>query len=215
MKTIKLHYDSATGEILGYYPSDLTYVEVPTPYITISNNQYALVLHNESKYRVQNKALEDISETVDYRLAETSKLLSEAATKIESKAADALAWGVIIVNETYYVNVHWKSYYASLQSILDKEKQDLSIKIYALSNSKYYLDYKSFNSEDAAVFLEQAITAIDEYCTQYVPEKQNEYTTKLKSLKKSKNSSGITNFINSIDYGYTLDESLIHIPLKV
>lgn len=215
MSAIKVYYDLQTGEIKGYYPSNLAYKDLPSPLIDISAIQYATILHNEGKFRIQNKELVDISNTADYRLSESKKLLNDAALKISEKAIEAESWGVILVDEKYYINVHWKDYYASLLSILEAQAQDLCIKVYVLENSKYYMDYNQFEAAEAKTFLENAISAINNYCTQYIPEKQAEFSTKLKTIKKSKTSSGIVNFIEEINYGYTINESETTVPLKV
>lgn len=214
MKTIRLHYDINTGKILGYYPCNLDYIQLPKPLIEITENQYAALLHNESKYLVQNKELVDISNTVDYRLAQTETYLLKASKIIAEKAKEAENWGVISIDNTYF-NVHWKNYYQSLLDLLEKNSKSVCIRIYSIINDKYYLSYKKFSANNAKTFLQKALEAISMHCTQYIPEKQNAYIEELKVIKESKNSNGIVNFLNTIDYGYTLNEDLVTVPLEV
>lgn len=215
MDKIRLHYDIETGEIRGYYPLHVNYIEVPKPYIEITKNQYESILHNESKFRIQNKELTDISESVDYRLNCGKKLIAQASKLIVQKAEEATEWGVIFVDNQFYVNVHWKDYYESLQKLIEKTPQEISARIYVLNQDKYCFDFKKLNSAEAQEFLEKVLSAIESYKTQYITEKQNEFLTELKTIKSAKNYSGITNFINTIDYGYVLNESEITVPLNV
>ena len=214
MKTIKLHYDSKTGKILGYYFCDLAYSSLPSPCIDITEEEHKMLIHNENKFRVRNRELLNIENTAEYALDESEKLLRIAARKINTKAEFAQNYGVILIDESYYVNVNWQKYYSNMLNALDKISGEIRIKTYVFENNQYYIEYKEFSKEEAKVFLEKTLAAIDNYCTQYIPEKQNEYISKLKKIASTQKRKGLQSFIKEIDYGYAVDENNTEISVK-
>lgn len=215
MKNIKLHYDSQTGKILGYYPCDLAYTSLPHPCIDITSEEHKMLIHNESKFRVRNKELLNIEGTAEYILEETKKLTAFASRKINSCAEFAQEHGVILIDESYYVNVNWKQYYSTMLNALDKISNEIRIKTYVFENNQYYIEYKEFSKDEAKAFLEKTISAIDNYRTQYIPEKQNEYISSLKKIASTQKCKGLKAFIEGIDYGYAIDENSTEISVKI
>ena len=49
---VKVHYDNNTGEILGYYPSNLDYKNIPTPFIEIDTDSHVDCYNNTGERMV-------------------------------------------------------------------------------------------------------------------------------------------------------------------
>ena len=211
---IRINY-SDSGEILGYYPESLTYSHIPEPYITIDSDQYCKVLHHEGQYRVQNGELVDISESVEYRLSQTSKYVSVAQQKIDTLAEKASKWGVLTVDGTYLINAGWSEYYERLLKLLNSNVESAAIKYYLKDDAGYSLDYVCLNSDEAKSFLQRALSAIDTFKNEFIIEKQNNYILDLQRIKELPNCSGIQDFIASIDYGDIVDETEMKVLVRV
>lgn len=200
MKTIRLHYDSQSGCALGYYPSDVVYKSMPTPYIEITDLEYQSMLGKEHEFRVNNKQLENISETPEYLIAECNRLYIQSIEKINSLAVSACKCGVITVDESHNINVRWKDYYEILKKAA-KEVKTLKIKVY---DDSFKEIYKDFSSAEAEELLAKFISAIDLHASEYVPKKQAEYLTQLELLNKEADNlkpAKLKSFYDSIEYG--------------
>jgi hypothetical protein len=211
---IRINY-SESGEILGYYPESLNYSHVPEPYIIIDFDQYCKVLHHESEYRVQNGELVDISGSVDYRLIQTGKYVSQAQQKIDSLADKASKWGVLSVDGTYLINAGWSEFYERLLKLIDSGVESIAIKHYFKDNAGYSLDYVCLSSDEAKSFIQRALSAIDTFKNEFIIEKQNNYILDHQRIKDLPNCSGIQDFIDSIDYGDIIDETEVKILVRV
>lgn len=208
MKNIKVQYDVTTGEITGYFPSDVEYSEAIKPYIEVSNEEYNQLLHNEEKFRVENKALVDISKSAEYQKLENKRLISTTEEKINLLAAQANEYGVIVVDETYCVNVGWIDYYKYLLPLIEKQNKQIAIKIYRNTDAGYCIDYLKLEQAEAQELVPKIISAIENYKYQYIPEKQQEYIAELNKIQASKKLTGIRNLYESINYGFILSESV-------
>ena len=213
MKAYRLHYDSKAGKILGYYPYSIAYDSIPSPCIDISEKEYDKVLNNESKFRVQNRALVDISDTAEYQTEELGKIKIQILDKISSLALNAKAWGVIVLDETCYANVSWKDYYANMLSLNLKSLGTSRLKTYVIESGEYMMEWKEFLPKEANSFLKKAVASIDEYINSYIPNKQAEYLAKFKELENA-TLTELSNFLKEIDYGFILDESKIQVKTK-
>lgn len=207
MKTYKLHYETQTGKILGYYPCDIAYDVVPSPHITITEKEYEKALYNESKFRVQNRALVDISDSAEYQVESLSKLKIQILEKINNLALSAKAHGVLLVDEMYYINVEWKDYYSTMMNLNFKNFSDIKLKTYQRLGNSYQVEWKEFPVKDAKAFLKKVTSAIAEYCNVYVPEKQIQYMERYKELEQTDKIADLLNFLNEIDYGFTAEEN--------
>lgn len=49
---VKVHYDSTTGAILGFYPDDIEYTSLPDNYIEIGNETHIDCINNQGKRKV-------------------------------------------------------------------------------------------------------------------------------------------------------------------
>lgn len=210
---VRVSYDKVSGKIQGYYPINLKYDTIPAPFIIVNSTTYQRLVGNEKKYRIQNCKVCDISNSAEYLLEETKRLLSVASNKISTLATEASQWGVLEIG-SHYINVGWQNFYETLLSSL-KEDQEIKIKIYSIENSQYKLDYISMSYVEAQKFLTSAIESIKSYKTSYIPEAQSKFLEKLKKLQSSKNYSTVSKFVNSITYGYILNELHQEVPLKV
>lgn len=204
MKTIKTQYNSE-GKIVGYYPSDLEYSSVITPYVELSEQEYSQVLHNEEKYRIQDKKLVCIEDSAEYQKYENEQLLHKTEEKIVMQANLARTYGVITVDNKYILNVNWKEYYSCMLDFTKKLDRNLQLKFY--TEDLVGREYQEFSAKDAEVILKRILSAIDKYKNEYVEEKQKEYLSEFLKIKESKKLSGIKNFYNSIDYGCIQKES--------
>lgn len=61
---IKLNYDPQSGDILGFYPYEINYKEVPLPNIEITKEQWQFCINNSGKVCVNVETLE-ISEKIE------------------------------------------------------------------------------------------------------------------------------------------------------
>jgi hypothetical protein len=210
---IRVLYSSETGKILGYYPYSIEYSDIPSPCIDISNEQYSLLLQNEEKFRIRNGELVSIEDSAEYFMEEKNSLLSQISYKIEQGAILAKEWGILELNQCY-VNVHWKEYYSSLLNCLDSQKDNIHIKIYELESDQYFFNYKEFTPSDAKEFLTNALEAIEDYKTQYIPTEQTKFIQLLQEVQSSQNLVSIKALYDSVNYGCVINELESIIPLK-
>ena len=70
MVDIQVHYNESTGEILGFYPDDIGYSEIPTPIIAIDNDEHQDCISNPGKRRVDLTTREIVEYTPTVTLAE-------------------------------------------------------------------------------------------------------------------------------------------------
>lgn len=77
-----VHYESSTGQVLGFRPAQgLIYDTLqPTPYITITDTQYADFFNKSQRMKVENGVLVDMPENLDdIKAAKLSELDQAAA----------------------------------------------------------------------------------------------------------------------------------------
>ncbi|WP_051296443.1 DUF4376 domain-containing protein [Anaeroarcus burkinensis] len=55
---VKVYYDSTTGEILGFYPGDISYASIPEPHIEIDEVAHQDCVDNQGLRRVDLKTLQ-------------------------------------------------------------------------------------------------------------------------------------------------------------
>ena len=96
---IKVNYNSETGQILGFYPNDITYSNIPTPNIEITTKQHFECINNQGKRKVDLETKKIISfepempeiipveyeqiDTTVLDIAETMVALNERIKKLE------------------------------------------------------------------------------------------------------------------------------------
>ena len=96
---IKVNYDATTGQILGFYPDDIVYANIPEPNIEITTEQHIDCINNQDKRKVDLETKKIISfeptipeqtpvehEQVDpviLDMAETMAALNERIAKLE------------------------------------------------------------------------------------------------------------------------------------
>ena len=87
---IKLNYDATTGEILGFYPDDIVYPIIPTPYIDIDADQHKDCMENNGKRRVELETLK-IVKYVPVKTPEqiTAELTAAVQSHLDSAARAA------------------------------------------------------------------------------------------------------------------------------
>lgn len=204
MKTIKLHYDLETGNILGYFTEDQSHI--PVPYITISELEYSAILGKELDYKVYNKELiskEEFPEERKFALEKFSKCATEFINK---KAQEAKMHGILLIDEKYYVNSSWLNYYQALLDLLDSDLSEVCLKLYDFKDDSYTIKYEKLSTQEAKTLCTKIIADINNYRDQYIPNKVAEASARVKELLKVKNYKEIKSFCDKLEYGTVIKD---------
>lgn len=198
MKTIKLHYNLETGDILGYFFEDC--LQVPVPYISIPESLHYAILGKESEFKVYNKEVISREEFPEHRKAELEKFSKIAINYITDKAQEAKSHGIISIDK-YYVNSSWLEYYQALLGILNNESIEVCLKFYELKDNSYRVIYEKMDPKEAKALCEKIISGINSYRSEVIPAKLKENSSHIENLLEKKNYKEIKSFCTKLDYG--------------
>lgn len=124
-KEIKVSYNKTTGEILGYYPDNITYKNIPKPHITIEEKEYNKIVESGKNYIIKKGKIaeykkpkkEILQEQKDIKIKElelkrkelqySNIIFKGTEIKATEKARDNLFKAVSLSNEAQKESIEW------------------------------------------------------------------------------------------------------------
>lgn len=123
---VKINYDVVTGEILGFYPSWVKYVDVPSPTIEVSDEQHQEILRKKSRSRVNLTRLTveeyaDPGPTLDMIKGEKLLMLKEQLSLTDYMALKFYPDGELTEAEYAPIRDYRRALRAAFKSVEDVE----------------------------------------------------------------------------------------------